>query len=254
MKYRYVATSLEGFVQQLACNYLPHGYWNYVVGHIPERKDPATVDAKMLDKYVHARSYAGRNRRKSRGLANVHYLRFERTFVLLGTAGQHEFYSEESIALRDLKRVPLQIGGYSISVKRDGINPGTKTRTRWRSHVRIAPEAYKELRAHFLELAVHRSQHKLTVEFGRVPYARYAPVRRQLLNILREVNRRRRRAGFGRLPTSVLRLHRRQISVFDEEATPDVASRVAGRTDSSLIVTREELGLAGASTNGLHYS
>ncbi len=27
MEYRYLTTSLEGFVQQLACNILPHGYW-----------------------------------------------------------------------------------------------------------------------------------------------------------------------------------------------------------------------------------
>jgi hypothetical protein len=29
---RYLATSISGFVQQLAVSYLPHGYWFYVTG------------------------------------------------------------------------------------------------------------------------------------------------------------------------------------------------------------------------------
>ncbi len=41
MEYRYLTTSLEGFVQQLACNILPHGYWFYVRGSIPDGKRPA---------------------------------------------------------------------------------------------------------------------------------------------------------------------------------------------------------------------
>jgi len=41
MQYRCVATSVEGLVQQVACCYLPHGYWFHVSGYIPEQKDPA---------------------------------------------------------------------------------------------------------------------------------------------------------------------------------------------------------------------
>lgn len=40
MKYRCEATSLEGFVQQLASNILPHGYWHNVTGRVPDGKDP----------------------------------------------------------------------------------------------------------------------------------------------------------------------------------------------------------------------
>ena len=40
MQYRSEATSVEGFVQQIACCYLRHGYWFYVTGVVPERKDP----------------------------------------------------------------------------------------------------------------------------------------------------------------------------------------------------------------------
>ena len=44
-------TSVEGLVQLLACNFLPHGYWFYVTGVVPPAKDPRTVDTKLVEKY-----------------------------------------------------------------------------------------------------------------------------------------------------------------------------------------------------------
>ena len=49
--YRFEATSVEGFVQQLAANYVANGYWSYVCGKIPESKDPRVVDRKLLGLY-----------------------------------------------------------------------------------------------------------------------------------------------------------------------------------------------------------
>ena len=51
MAYRCVATSVPGFVQQLAVAYVAHGYWFYVTGRVPESKDPATVDRKIIRQY-----------------------------------------------------------------------------------------------------------------------------------------------------------------------------------------------------------
>ena len=51
MQYRYVATTKEGFVQQLATCYLRHGYYFFVQGKIPPRRDPKEIDAKLLEKY-----------------------------------------------------------------------------------------------------------------------------------------------------------------------------------------------------------
>jgi hypothetical protein len=50
MQYRAVATSVEGFVQQIACCYLRHGYWFYVTGRIPRGKDAEIVDAKLIER------------------------------------------------------------------------------------------------------------------------------------------------------------------------------------------------------------
>jgi hypothetical protein len=67
MEYRCETTSVEGFVQLLACNYLPHGYWFYVTGSIPPGKDARLVDAKLIDKYEIGLPRATRRRRKRMG-------------------------------------------------------------------------------------------------------------------------------------------------------------------------------------------
>ena len=67
MEYRYVATSVAGFVQQLVSCYLPHGYWFYVSGIVPKEKDPRSVDRKLLERYGIAISRQSRARRKAAG-------------------------------------------------------------------------------------------------------------------------------------------------------------------------------------------
>src|SRR5260221_13193921 len=90
------------------------------MGRIPADKDPAAIDAKLLAKYDIAVSESTRARRKKRGLANLQYLRHERTFILLATLGRHEFKEIEATALRDIRRVPIKFHEYSISYRRGG--------------------------------------------------------------------------------------------------------------------------------------
>lgn len=212
--YRCVAGSKEGFVQQLASSYLRHGYWWYVCGVIPAWKNCELVDEKLISKYEVNVSESTRARRKRSGRANLQYLRFERFFVLLATKGAHLFYEHEAGAIRDIRRVPIKFHGYSISYR-----PGGRTRSgekdpKWHSHVEIERSRYKELRAHLLELAPHRSANSLALEFYRIPFEPYAPVRRQMLNLLRAVNRAREQAGYSLLPTQVLPLRRRVVKPF----------------------------------------
>src|SRR5208283_4882943 len=108
MEYLCETTSIEGFVQLLACNYLPHGYWFYVTGWVPEGKDPRQVDAKLIDKYGIDLPRTAKSRRKRLGYANMQYLRHGRLFVLLATHGKHRFFDEEATCIRDIRRVPLK--------------------------------------------------------------------------------------------------------------------------------------------------
>lgn len=213
--YRYCTCSVRGFVQQLASNYLPHGFWFYVSGIVPEGKDPTKVDRKLIQKYGVDRSRQARARRKQAGFANLHYLRFERYWVLLATHGAHEFFELESRNIRDARKVAIQFKGYSIGVKKGGFvrkkdpdEPPVRD-GKYRVRVQIAAKCYREMKAYFLDIATHRSGKALGSELYNVPFEPYAPVRQQMLNILRLINRARKEAGYDLVPPTVLRYLRR---------------------------------------------
>jgi hypothetical protein len=128
MDYRFSAASVEGFIQQLSSNYLPHGYWFYVSGIVPDGKLPENIDAKLITKYMINVSRQSRARRKQAGLANLHYFRFERFFVLLATHGKHRFFDEEGTAIRDVRRVPIKFQGVCKSA---GKRTATSRLTFW---------------------------------------------------------------------------------------------------------------------------
>jgi hypothetical protein len=103
--------------------------------------------------------------------------------------------------------MPIRCFGYSVS-SRGG-----------HAHVRIGADEYKRLKAFMLDLAPHRSTEELEQQLRSVPFEPYAPVRRQLLNIWRAVNRVRRTAGLEPLRIECLRLRRRIVRPFDEAGT-----------------------------------
>ncbi len=84
----------------------------------------------------------------------------------------------------------------------------------WHASVRIHAHELRNLKAYFMDLAVHRSPEHLVAELRRVPFAPFARVRRQMLQILRAVNARRTTAGFDPLPIEALRLRRLPIRPF----------------------------------------
>jgi hypothetical protein len=229
--YRYEATSLPGFVQQLAVSYVGHGYFFYVTGWIPGKKPPEAIDRKLIDRYGIAISKWARSRRKRAQEANVQYLRLGRFFVLLATHGSHSFFTEEAGAIRDIRRVPIKVGGYAVSYR--GGHP----------HVRIANDEYNRLKSYLLDLSVRRSSETLAREFFRLPFEPYAPVRRQVLNLHRAVNRARKTAGYELLPMTCLRLRRKPCRPF-EPLTPSLRWETFCLPPSEPVdgATRPELG------------
>lgn len=199
-EYRCEATSIEGFVQQLAVSLVANGYWFYVTGEVPATKDVRAVDRKLIEKYGLNISKFGRYRRKAAGRANVQYLRFERFYVLIATHGEHPFFDEEPF--KDCRETPIKFASYAISY-RGG-----------HAHVRIEHRTQRELTAYFEELAVHRSKEVLEKAFRELQFEPYSPVRRQLFALLRAVNRRRKLGGFTPLEWSCLRLRRQVVKPF----------------------------------------
>ena len=207
-----VVTSREALVQVIATNLLTAGYRYYVMGRIPEGKDPRSVDAKLKAKYDLGLSRWQRARRKRNGHANVRYLRHGRLFVMLATEGRHRWFEDEREQIRDARRVPLKVAGYSISLRG---KPTTHGRSQHHVHVELRRSTYRDLKAYFLDLATHRSEENLMRELWNLPFEPYAPVRRQLLNIVRAVNRERKMAGYSPVPKTVLWRDRRIYRPFE---------------------------------------
>ena len=210
MKYQCVTTTVPGFVQQLAVQYVAHGYRWYVEGRIPESKDRESVLEKLVATYAITHDKTERWRRKRRGVPNVQLLCFERLWVLVATKGElwreHPFYRTfssyrpksgavpERKGYRDLAKHPLQFEGYSI-----GWSNG-------HASVRIARAVYLREKAYFEEKATKWRGELLVEEMQKrlLRFEQYAPVRTQLGRILRAVNRERRRAGYSPIPKTVL--------------------------------------------------
>jgi hypothetical protein len=215
MSYRCVTTSVTGFVQQIACCYLRHGFWWYVTGIIPEHKTPESVDRKLIDRYGIDCTAWRRARNKQLGKANLHYIRHEHFFVLLASKGNHSFFTDEAGQIRDIRRVPLRYKGYSLSYR-----PGGRTRKgekdpRWHAHVQIDQPKYRELKCWFEDIATRRNEQFLSEALSNIPWEPYAPVRRQKLHVVRAVNRKRKTANLCQVSSEVIRMKRRLVKPFE---------------------------------------
>lgn len=215
--YRCVATSPEGLVQQVAVCYLRHGYWFYVTGRINRTKDPLKIDQKLISKYGIDLSERERADRKRRGLANLQYIRYQNWFVMMATEGHHPLKQQERKQIRDCRRYPIKFEGYSVSYRRSPITPKGGGPPKWHACVRIDNATYKQLKSYFHDRATHPSAEELARDFAKIPFCRYAPIRRQLLNILRSVNKQRQKMGYSIVPIQSLCLRRKTVSPFAPE-------------------------------------
>jgi len=202
--YRCEASSVAGFIQQLAVSYVANGYWFYVTGEIPAHKDPRAVDIKLIARYGLEVSKWTRCRRRKNGTASVQYLRHGRFFVLVATHGEHEFFAAEAHRIRDIRRVPLRYASYAVGCRRFA--------DRWHAAVRIDSDVFHRLTAKFGLMALTADTERLEQSFRRLPVEPYAAVRRQLFQLLRAVNRARLTAGLEPIPVTALRLHRRSVA------------------------------------------
>jgi hypothetical protein len=200
--YRYVTTTLEGFVHQVASRYVASGYRHYIRGHVPRGKDPDAIDRKLLAKYDIPVSKWERYRRRRRHEGCVHYIRFERTFLLLAIPGPHtRFFEEERV--RDIEAEPIVVEPYEIRI--------------WRGHanVRLAGGVIKDLRRELLRMAARRRLEELCEAIRSLPFEPYAGVRFQLFELLDEIRRRHRLEDLSASLGAVIPYKRSWVRPFD---------------------------------------
>lgn len=252
MQYRCKATSIEGLVQQVAVSYLRHGYWWYVTGTIPDDKDGCHLDQRLIEKYSIDVTERQRAFRKRNGLANMQYIRYGNFFVLMCTAGKHPFREAEATVIRDARKHPIHVPrvsrkrtrqksnrafeGYAISYRPGGFLKKSQAEKqaykkaraagrrpprgipdkRWHSRVEIERRTFTMLQAYFIDRATRHSVDRLEKELWKLPYEPYAPVREQLLSLIRDVNNQRKRGGCEDLVSyRAVRLKRLQRKPFD---------------------------------------
>jgi hypothetical protein len=236
---------VEGFIQQVAVSYIRTGHFFYVSANLKPSLDPATVDAKLIRKYGVDVSRWGRALRKERGEANLQYIRHGRFFLLMATHGKSLFYELEGSQVRDCRRMPIKFAGYSLSYR--GGHP----------HVRIDLETYMGFKAEMVAEGLRLDRQGME-ELLRTPeFVPYAPVRRQLWNVWREVNRARSAAGLEPLREDCIDLRRRIVRPFGDapvvpEPTDDVSVEPA-EGPATVLEDKEmtnETTLNNANTNG----
>ena len=176
----------------------------YVRGVVPRGKEPETGDAKLIEKYAVDQSKWGRSVDARNGVARMQYMRHERTFLLMATHGAHRFFEDEKGSVRDARKSSIKYAGYSISYRRG-------QDSKYHPHVRIKREQLAMLKEHFWQLALRPSTERIARELADLPFEPYAPIRRQLFELLRAINRVRIRQAYPQIPTSVLRLRRRVV-------------------------------------------
>ncbi|HKB41117.1 MAG TPA: hypothetical protein VKD72_32110 [Gemmataceae bacterium] len=79
------------------------------------------------------------------------------------------------------------------------------------------------MKAYFVGVAAKRPADVLSAEIEALPFERYAPVRMQLWELLRLVNRSRRAAQLPTLSESCVRARRRPCRPFDETQVQEAA-------------------------------
>jgi hypothetical protein len=214
--YEFEVTSIEGLVQQLQIHF-KNGYYFYVLGMIPEGKEPSGTDEKLIRGYRTDVSKWARSRRKRRGEFNVQYIRLGRLFVLLATPGtppaeSRDFFREETRAVKDARETPIKVGGYAVSAADGG-----------RCTIGIEHQTYKAIKAEFVGLAPHRSPEYLAAKLWDLPFEPYRRVRKQLFAILKAVNEARKRHRREPVPTSAVRWRRRVCRPFEKGPAREAA-------------------------------
>jgi len=109
----------------------------------------------------------------------------------------------------------------------------------WHSRVEIERRSYQRLRAYFLEIALRHSVDRLVVELQRTPFGGWAPVKQQLLRIVKDVNVCRRQAGLGdQIPyRPIMSMRREIVAPFSHStAATSTTSCVADELESFVLV------------------
>ena len=189
MSYQYEVHTLGQFLRRIAIDYVRFGYVRYALREIPEGKDPQLIDRKIIDIYGITTCRMTRTRKRKQGLTNIVYTRFGHSFVLLAEEkGNHPVF--DRINNYDIRTAPFHFCDYSIGI------------TQGKSCVRVSNRMWKKVEYRFRKIGLHQRE-KVEEKLTQLPYYGFPGVVRQKLNLVAEINQRRKRAGLPRVNLSL---------------------------------------------------
>lgn len=182
---RFIATTPVNFLYRISAVYLRHGYYRYKFFEIPQGKDVGGVEQKLVDCYDITTCRMKRARRKRQGLANVVFVRYERQFVLMATGGRQAQF--DRLTTYDFRTTPFHFHDYSVGLLR---------------HipcVRVRQQLWCEVEKRLIRVALKHSRQELKRKIGTLPYANFPGVYWQKIELAKQIDKRRRRAGLSPL-------------------------------------------------------
>lgn len=181
---RYVATNKGQFVRKIAIDYVRYGYVRYVLRQIPEGKNLAVIDQKLITHYQVTFCRTTRMRRRRKQQAVVQYVRYGHSFVLLATEGIHEQF--DRVVSYDCRTSPLYFDSYAIGIKNGKVR------------VTIRRGVWAMVCDRFKQIGLHHTT-KVEQQLGALPFCNFPGVVRQKQALVSCINERRDRAGLPRV-------------------------------------------------------
>ncbi len=221
-------TSIEGFVD-LVVQLAGHGYYFWYQGSVKNNRGltPQEIDCRQIVQFNANLPKRARSYQRELGNASVRYIRFGADYWLFWTHGKSKVFEryirDGELLFNDFRKDrALRFHGYNISLSRRGYEkktegerrahraekarriaagedyrnmPKGRRHERWKARVKIGEERYRMIEAELLGLATHRSAQYLAMRLRCVEFLPYAPVRQQLFQIVKKVNKARKQAG-----------------------------------------------------------
>jgi hypothetical protein len=180
MPHQYEVKTLHHFLRRVAIDYLRYRYFRYALREIPVDKDPLRIDEKILSVYSVTRCRTTRMRQRAKQLANVQYVRWKRSFLLLATEGNHPAF--DRIRSYDFRTTPLHFHGYSIGVLQK------------KPCIMVCRKEWEQVKERFLKIGLH-AKSEVERKLNILPYYHFPGVVRQQRALTAALNQRRKQAG-----------------------------------------------------------
>ena len=194
-----VATSPEAFVRQVMASYLPNGYHYYVAGHVPHRYryDPERIDQVLSQKYFTNIGKSTRSGLRAHGQASIRYLRHDQFWILVCTKGSNGLRATHRYVNHFSDR-PLTAHGYSLRLVGD------------KAMAHVQREEYRQIKEILLTLCIKQQYQNPNYMAATIrnmfSFEPYAGVLQQFGLLMRQINRKRGKRGFEKIPVTMVTL------------------------------------------------